>query len=42
MEAPEKLVLTAGGNQIEHDDNEATSKSLIALWTELGIQDIEK
>lgn len=37
-----KILVTAGGNQVDEQmKDEALSKSLLSLWEELGIQDLE-
>jgi hypothetical protein len=35
------VLITTGGNEVELVRDEALLKSLLALWQELGIQDIE-
>jgi hypothetical protein len=40
-EVGNEILVTAGGNEVEHIKDEALLKSLCALWEELGIQDIE-
>ena len=41
QDASNRIMLTAGGKEIEVVKDEALSKSLIALWDSLGIQDLE-
>ena len=41
QETSNRVLLTTGGREIEHVKDEALSKSLVALWQELGIQDVE-
>jgi hypothetical protein len=37
-----KILITAGGKQVEDQvKDETLSRSLLSLWAELGIQDIE-
>ena len=37
-----KILVTAGGNQVDEQmKDEALSKSVLSLWEELGLQDIE-
>jgi hypothetical protein len=36
-----RILITAGGKEVEVVIDEVLSKSLCAVWTELGIQDIE-
>ena len=35
------LLITAGGQQVEAALDEALSKSLVSLWEQLGMPDIE-
>ncbi len=38
-----KILVTAGGDQVdEQAKDESLSRSLLSLWAELGIQDIEQ
>ncbi|GEM_PF-6409459 len=38
-----KILITAGGDQVDEEvKDEAVSRSLLSLWEELKIQDIEE
>lgn len=40
-ESNNQVLITTGGKQIELVTDEALVKSLLVLWQELGIQDLE-